>query len=70
MTSDQLLFHLKLLKYLVKAVEHSWPWIVSIQDWGIHICGGSIINDKHVLTGLFKNVENHKFAHRSNMRAS
>ena len=32
------------------ANRHSWPWLVSLQDGGGHICGGSVINEEWVLT--------------------
>ncbi|XP_053371240.1 polyserase-2-like [Clarias gariepinus] len=32
------------------AVSGSWPWQVSLQACGHHFCGGSLINDRWVLT--------------------
>ncbi|CAH2308070.1 transmembrane protease serine 9-like [Pelobates cultripes] len=32
------------------AIEGSWPWQVSIQIQGAHICGGSLISSRWVLT--------------------
>ncbi len=33
----------------VEAIPNSWPWIVSLQ-LGDHICGGTLIDTRHVLT--------------------
>ncbi|CAF3672859.1 unnamed protein product [Rotaria sordida] len=33
-----------------QAKPHSWPWIVSVRQYGSHICGGVLITDRHVLT--------------------
>ncbi|CAF1141948.1 unnamed protein product [Rotaria sordida] len=33
----------------VEATAHSWPWIVSLQSGG-HFCGGTLIDNRHVLT--------------------
>jgi len=32
------------------AVPHSWPWLVSLQYNGNHFCGGTLIDEYHVLT--------------------
>ena len=32
------------------AIPHSWPWQVSVQGYGSHYCGGSIIAPKWVVT--------------------
>ena len=37
------------------SVPHSWPWMVSIGYYGPdasydHVCGGSLINKKYILT--------------------
>lgn len=32
------------------ATPHQFPWQVSLQRSGKHLCGGSILNDKWVLT--------------------
>ncbi|UJR24855.1 hypothetical protein I4U23_006224 [Adineta vaga] len=32
------------------AQPHSWPWIVSIRIYNIHICAGSLINNEWILT--------------------
>ncbi|CAF0740169.1 unnamed protein product [Rotaria sordida] len=32
------------------AVPHSWPWLVSLQRYGSHFCGGTLIDNRHVLT--------------------
>jgi len=34
----------------VEALPHSWPWMVSLQVYGRHICGGSLINNQWVVT--------------------
>ena len=36
--------------YGTEAREHSWPWIVSLQDYSGHFCGGSIVNNEFVIT--------------------
>ncbi|CAF1941774.1 unnamed protein product [Rotaria magnacalcarata] len=33
-----------------EATPHSWPWLVSIQYYGSHFCGGTLIDSQHVLT--------------------
>lgn len=33
-----------------EAVPHSFPWLVSIQYSGKHICGGALIHPKFILT--------------------
>ncbi|XP_029941754.1 chymotrypsin B-like [Salarias fasciatus] len=34
-----------------EAVPHSWPWMVSLQEYsGSHFCGGSLINEYWVVT--------------------
>ena len=33
-----------------EAKAHSWPWMVSLQEDGDHLCGGSLINNQWVLT--------------------
>jgi secreted trypsin-like serine protease len=33
-----------------KAVPYSWPWLVSLQFDGNHFCGGTLIDEYHVLT--------------------
>jgi len=33
-----------------EAAAHSWPWIVSLQYRGNHFCGGTLIDEYHVLT--------------------
>ncbi|UJR36463.1 hypothetical protein I4U23_029187 [Adineta vaga] len=33
-----------------EAVPHSWPWLVSLQYRGNHFCGGTLIDEYHVLT--------------------
>jgi hypothetical protein len=33
-----------------EAVPHSWPWLVSLQSDGHHFCGGTLIDEYHVLT--------------------
>ncbi|KAF5903230.1 serine protease 27-like, partial [Clarias magur] len=32
------------------AVSGSWPWQVSLQAYGSHFCGGSLINNGWVLS--------------------
>ncbi|KAL4240813.1 Transmembrane protease serine 2 [Mactra antiquata] len=32
------------------ALEHSWPWMVSLRINGSHICGGAIIHESWVIT--------------------
>jgi hypothetical protein len=32
------------------AVAHSWPWLVSLQYNGGHFCGGTLIDEYHVVT--------------------
>ncbi|CAF0811972.1 unnamed protein product [Rotaria sp. Silwood1] len=32
------------------AAPHSWPWLVSLQYHGGHFCGGTLIDEYHVLT--------------------
>ncbi|XP_078525399.1 chymotrypsin B-like [Lissotriton helveticus] len=32
------------------AVPHSWPWQVSLQDFGFHFCGGSLLNENWIIT--------------------
>jgi len=34
----------------VEAMPHSWPWMVSLQADGRHICGGSLINNQWVVS--------------------
>ncbi|CAF1388867.1 unnamed protein product, partial [Didymodactylos carnosus] len=34
----------------IDAVPNSWPWLVSLQLMGSHQCGGSLIDNRHVLT--------------------
>jgi len=33
-----------------EARKGKWPWVVSLQDDGVHMCGGSIINRQWILT--------------------
>jgi secreted trypsin-like serine protease len=33
-----------------EAVPHSWPWLVSLQQYGGHFCGGTLIDEYHVVT--------------------
>jgi len=33
-----------------EAVPNSWPWLVSLQYHGSHFCGGTLIDEYHVLT--------------------
>jgi secreted trypsin-like serine protease len=33
-----------------EAVPHSWPWLVSLQYYGGHFCGGTLIDEYHVVT--------------------
>lgn len=30
--------------------HQSWPWMVSLRQWGHHICGGVIISSSYILT--------------------
>ncbi|XP_056375389.1 acrosin-like [Hyla sarda] len=53
------------------ALPGSWPWLVSIQqaideDHFVHVCGGSILNDKWILTAAhcFKNQADSVFSWR------
>ena len=34
----------------IRAVPHSWPWIVSLQGNYVHLCGGSLISDQWVIS--------------------
>ncbi|CAF1392686.1 unnamed protein product, partial [Didymodactylos carnosus] len=34
----------------IEAAPNSWPWIVSLQQNGGHVCGGTLIDNRHVLT--------------------
>ncbi|XP_051830618.1 chymotrypsinogen B2-like [Antechinus flavipes] len=38
------------------AVPGSWPWQVSLQRYGAHFCGGSLISNKWVVTATHCNV--------------
>ncbi|CAF2385461.1 unnamed protein product [Rotaria sp. Silwood2] len=33
-----------------EAAPHSWPWLVSLQYHGNHFCGGTLLDENHVLT--------------------
>ncbi|XP_050952759.1 transmembrane protease serine 9 [Labeo rohita] len=46
----------------LSALEGSWPWQVSIQRGSRHICGGSIISHRWVITAshCFRNSNNYK----------
>jgi len=34
----------------VDAIANSWPWVVSLQLDGSHICGGSLVTENYVVT--------------------
>jgi len=34
----------------VEATAHSWPWQISLQIRGQHICGGSLVSSQHIVT--------------------
>ena len=34
----------------VEVIPNSWPWIVSLQNYAGHFCGGSVISDQWVVT--------------------
>uniref|UniRef100_A0A671QBZ4 Acrosin n=1 Tax=Sinocyclocheilus anshuiensis TaxID=1608454 RepID=A0A671QBZ4_9TELE len=44
----------------LSALEGAWPWQVSIQRMSRHICGGSIISHRWVVTASHYNYNNYK----------
>ena len=43
------------------ALFSNWDWIVSIRDSNYHFCGGSILNERHIITAA------HCFENRTNI---
>jgi secreted trypsin-like serine protease len=33
-----------------RAQKGDWPWQISLQYYGSHICGGTLITNQHILT--------------------
>ncbi len=46
-----------------RALKHTWSWTVSIRDGSSHFCGGSILNERYIITSAvclrsIKNLSN------------
>ncbi|XP_064618831.1 trypsin-like [Lineus longissimus] len=34
----------------IVATAHSWPWMISLKEYGFHMCGGSLINNNYIIS--------------------